>query len=137
MSVTVVSRCTCTTLASTSEPVGTIIFLYQRDTRANRIKLNKSVFLEKTLVKFTRYSNQFIKLYIHITYSSLQVIKPSYYWRHWSYTSDLAINIKNLWARRLFIPLIVGINDKYREFTSFGGMQPKSPKVDIQKFPKT
>ena len=123
--------------ARTIAPRSTNIFLYQRDTRANRIKLNKSVFLEKTLVKFTRYSNQFIKLYIHITYSSLQVIKPTYYCRHWSYTSDSASDIKNPWARRSFIPLIVGINDKYREFTSFGGMPPKSPKVDIQKFPKT
>ena len=74
---------------------------------------------------------------IHIiNYSRPQVIKPRYYWRHWSYTSDWVIDIKNPCARRLFIPLIVGINDKYREFPSFGGMQPKSQKVDVQKFLK-
>ena len=101
-----------------------------------KIKLSKSLFLEKTLVKFTRYSNQFINLYIHITYSSLQVIRPTYNCRHWSYTSDSSIVIKNPCARRSFIPLIVGINDKYRDFPFFGGMQPKSPKVDVQKFSK-
>ena len=48
---------------------------------------------------------------IHIiNYSSLQVTRPRYYWRHGSYTSDWAFYIKNPWARRLFIPLLVQMN---------------------------
>ena len=54
---------------------------------------------------------------IHIiNYSSLQVMRPKYYWRHWTYTSDWAIYIKNPCARRLFIPLLVEINTENSPF---------------------
>ena len=36
-------------------------------------------------------------------------MKPTYYCRHGSYTSDCAFYIKNPWNRRLFIPLLVQI----------------------------
>ena len=69
---------------------------------------------------------------IHIiNYSRPQVMRPRYYWRHCSYTSDWAIDIKNPCARRLFIPLIVGINTKNSPFWWYTAKKSKSwrPKI--------
>ena len=44
-------------------------------------------------------------------YSSLQVMRPAYYWRHGSYTSDWAFYTKNPCAKKLFIPLLAEINN--------------------------
>ena len=56
-----------------------------------------------------------------INYSSLQVIRPRVYCRHGSYTSDCAFYIKNPWARRLFIPLLVQINKVNSPFLAENG----------------
>ena len=66
-----------------------------------------------------------------INYSSLKVIRPKCYCRHGSYTSDCAFYIKNPWAKRLFIPLLVQMNRGICLF--FGRERPKYPKVDIVK----
>ena len=69
-----------------------------------------------------------------INYSSSQVMRPTYYCRHGSYTSDSAIDIKNPWTRRLFIPLLVQIQTVNSSFLAENGKNIQ--KLTSEKFSK-